>query len=62
MLRDSRARYINSICGDVGSNSKRFWSLFKFKSKSCNVPQSASMTINEDIRPYSETPPKIANL
>ena len=62
MLRDSRARYINSICSDVGSNSKRFWSLFKLKSKSCNVPQSVSMTIDEDIRTYSETPPKIANL
>ena len=62
MLRDSRARYINSICSDVGSNSKRFWSLFKLKSKSCNVPQSVSIEIDEDIRTYSETPPKIANL
>ena len=62
MLRDSRARYINSICSDVGSNSKRFWTLFKLKSKSCDVPQSVSMAIDEDLRTYSETPPKIANL
>ena len=48
MLRESWANYVNSICDDHGNNPKRFWSLFKLKSKSCNVPEKVSMRSRED--------------
>lgn len=32
-MSERRARYINSLCNAVENNPKRFWSLFKLKSK-----------------------------
>ena len=62
MLRESRTNYVNSICDDHGNNPKRFWSLFKLKSKSCNVPEKVSMRAEGNSRKYAETPIDVANL
>ena len=62
VLRESRTNYVNSICDDHGNNPKRFWSLFKLKSKSCNVPEKVSMRAEGNSRKYAETPTDVANL
>ena len=62
MLRESRTNYVNSICDDHGNNPKRFWSLFKLKSKSCNVPEKVSMRAKGNSRKYAKTPTDVANL
>ncbi len=64
MLHESRTNYINSICDDHGNNPKRFWSLFKLKSKSSNVPEKVSMGEegNSSSRKYAETPADVATL
>ena len=62
MFRESRTNYVNSICDDHGNNPKRFWSLFKLKSKSCNVPEKVSMRAEGNSRKYAETPTDVANL
>ena len=62
MLRESWTNYVNSICDDHGNNPKRFWSLFKLKSKSCNVPEKVSMRAEGNSRKYAETPADVATL
>ena len=50
MLRESRTNCVNSI------------TLFKLKSKPCNVPEKVSMRAEGNSRKYAETPTDVANL
>ena len=50
MLRESRTNYVNSI------------TLFKLKSKPCNVPEKVSMRAEGNSRKYAETLTDVANL
>ena len=62
MLRDSRSKYINSVCADRNNNPKRFWSLFKLKSNVSNVPEKVSMARSDGVRTSAESPEAIATI
>jgi hypothetical protein len=62
MLRDSRSKYINSVCADRQNNPKRFWSLFKLKSNVSNVPEKVSMAKSDGARTSAESPEDIASI
>ena len=62
MLRDSRSKYINSVCADRNNNPKRFWSLFKLKSNVSNVPEKVSMARSDGVRTSVESPEAIATM
>ena len=61
MLRDSRLEYMNRICTSKESNTKRFWSYFKLKSKASNIPDKVSIKINEIERIIVDGNTDIAN-
>ena len=44
------------------NNPKRFWSIFKLKSKVCNVPEKVSMAESEGARTSAESPEAIASI
>ena len=52
---------MNRICASQENNPKRFWSYFKFKSKSSNVPGKVSIKIIETERTYFEGKTDIIN-
>ena len=52
MLRDSRLKYINSVCADRNNNQKRFWSLFKLKS---NVSHTETYDLHTNDADHDET-------
>ena len=62
MLRDSRSIYLNSICSSRALNPKRFWSLFKFKNKTRNIPEKLSVKVTETKRSFADNPADIATL
>ena len=43
---------MNRMCAAQENNPKRFWSYFKLKSKTLNVPGKVSMKINATERTY----------
>ena len=61
MLRDSPLEYMNRICTSKESNTKRFWSYFKLKSKVSNIPDKVSIKINETERIIVDGNTDIAN-
>ena len=61
MLRDSRLEYMNRICTSKESNTKRFWSYFKLKSKVSNIPDKVPIKINETERIIVDGNTDIAN-
>ena len=62
MLRNSRSKYINSVCADRNNNPKRFWSLFMLKSNVSNVPEKVSMARSDGVRTSAESPEAIATI
>ena len=62
MLRESRAIYFNSLCNNPRLNPKRFWSLFKLKSKSSNIPETVSIKTSGNLRQYANNTNDITNL
>ena len=63
MMKESRRTYINSLCNDRTINTKRFWSLFKLKSKRASVPGTISVVNNDGCaRSCADNPIDIANM
>ena len=61
MLRESRLKYINSICSSRGKNPKRFWSFVKTKTKVSNIPENVSMKVSNTERTSAHNAVEIAN-
>ena len=62
MINESRSNYITSLCTNIQTNPKRFWSLFKLKCKTRSVPEKMSMKTSENVREYAESAMDIATL
>ena len=63
MIKISRSNYISSLCTNIQTNSKRFWSLFKLKGATRSVPEKISIKTSVDnVREYAENPRDIATL
>ena len=63
MIKISRSNYISSLCTNIQTNSKRFWSLFKLKGATRSVPEKISTKTSVDnVREYAENPRDIATL
>ena len=48
LVNESRAHFFETIDVDLRNNPKRFWSVFKLKSKSSSVPEIVSMRSGSD--------------
>ncbi|CAB3994357.1 Hypothetical predicted protein [Paramuricea clavata] len=63
MIKISRSNYISSLCTNIQTNSKRFWSLFELKGATRSVPEKISIkTSVNNVREYTENPRDIATL
>ena len=63
MIKISRSNYISSLCTNIQTNSKRFWSLFKLKGATRSVPEKISIKTSVDnVREYAKNPRDIATL
>ena len=63
MIKISRSNYISSLCTNIQTNSKRFWSLFKLKGATRSIPEKISIKTSVDnVREYAENPRDIATL
>ena len=61
LLKESRERYFSNLGQSLYLNPKRFWNLFKVKSKTSTIPQSVSWTIGNDTK-VANNPTTIANM
>ena len=60
-MKESRERYFPNLGQSLNLNPKRFWNLFKVKSKTSTIPQSVSWTIGNDTK-VANNPTTIANM
>jgi hypothetical protein len=47
LISNGRAHFFETIDADIQNNPKRFWSLFKLKSRDSSVPRIVSMGASE---------------
>ena len=63
MMKESRSAYTNSLCNDRSINPKRFWSLFKLKSKGASIPGIISVnTDDRHVRSSADNPKDIVSM
>ena len=62
LVRTKRRQYFQKLPSLLKSNSKKFWSAFKFTSKHSNIPSKMSWTQKDSTTSTAETPIDIVNL
>lgn len=62
LINESRAHFFETRDVDLRNNLERFWSVFKFKSKSTNVPLIISMRSESDTVYFTSCPADISEL
>ena len=65
MVKESRTKFFKSLDSDLRNNPKRFWSVFKLRSKETNFPDTISMGVGEGVSTptrTASTPADIASM
>ena len=62
LVNESRTHFFETIDVDLRNNPKRFWSVFKLRSKSSSVPEIVSMRSGSDAVYSASCPADIAEL